>query len=294
MALSVTYSPRNQSTKAVLYGCTEAVREAMIHRLARCNHVVNHPLAIPTMFCDIERMRQFNLVYPLIRKAASKLFRIDKPQHLTTSDQTTGLREDPEDLVTLWAQLSDLKRGLETWNRQLENLISHCEDLVTNPAQLLSVEHEVVETIVERQYVHAGKLIQQHLVELKCEYEEKIRQCADIIEGMVLAAQQVRFPFRLPFFQSFYLSPSWDSRSRPGLILEDLQEWNTTGQNNALANLRLAETNTAIATATQAESRQMRSIAVLTMVYLPATFVAVGTNRRQSGIFEDSVMANVY
>lgn len=196
MALSVTYSPRDQSTKAVLYGCTEEIRDMMIRRLERCNYAVHHPLAIPTMFCDIERNRLFGLVSPLIMKAASKF--LDRSRHPTILGQTTGLRDDPEDLVTLWAQLSDLKRGLETWNRQLQNLISHCEDLVANPAQLFTGDIEL-EKAVERQYVHAGKLIQQRLVELKCEFEEKIRQCADIIEGMVLAAQQVRVPFSLPF-----------------------------------------------------------------------------------------------
>ncbi|KAG6365675.1 hypothetical protein INS49_007286 [Diaporthe citri] len=87
----------------------------------------------------------------------------------------------------------------------------------------------------------AGKRIKERLVELKCEYDEKIRQCADIIDGMVLVAQL---------------------------------EWNTIGQNDTQTNLIISRTNNAIAEATQADSKRMRSISTLTMVFLPATFVA--------------------
>lgn len=202
MALSVTHSPNSKSTKAVLYGCTEEIRDMMIHRLERCNHVVHHPLAIPTLFCDMERNRQFDIVNPIVTKLVNKALNVAKPQNraglfsnstrnnITATPQTTGFREDSEDLMNLWLQVSDLKRGLETWKRQLENLISHCQGLVLVPSG----------DIEERQYNDAGRRIQQRLVELKCEYEEKIRQCADVIDGMVLAAHLVRGPqqSRLP------------------------------------------------------------------------------------------------
>lgn len=205
MALSVTHSPNSKSTKAVLYGCTEEIRDMMIRRLKRCNHVVYHPLAIPTLFCDMERNRQFDLVNPIITKLVNKALNVAKPQHhaglflhstcseITATPQTTRPGEDSEDLMKLWLQVNNLKRGMETWKRQIENLISHCQGLC------------LVYTgdVEERQYKDATQRIQQRLVELECEYEEKIRQCSGIIDGMVLAAHLVRGPLQPGLSSSF-------------------------------------------------------------------------------------------
>lgn len=206
MALSVTYSLDNRSTKAVLYGCTESTRDVMIERLKRCNYVVHHPLAIPALFCDIERKRQFDLVDPITRKLSDRALKIAKPQrpgspslnlsrnNSTAWAQETGVQEDSEDLMSLWLEASDLKRGLQTWKRELEKLIVHSDELGQDRPQK---GPEGSEDLEQRRFKDAGKRIRERLVELNGEYDEKIRQCADIIDGMVLAAQLVRssFPF---------------------------------------------------------------------------------------------------
>lgn len=53
------------------------------------------------------------------------------------------------------------------------------------------------------------------------------------------------------------------------------KEWNNIGQADTQTNLVISRTNNAIAEATQEDSRRMRSISTLTMVFLPGTFVAV-------------------
>lgn len=55
----------------------------------------------------------------------------------------------------------------------------------------------------------------------------------------------------------------------------NFQEWNNIGQSDAQTNLNIAKDNYQIAQSTGADSKQMKSIAVLTMIFLPATFVAV-------------------
>ncbi|KAH8751297.1 hypothetical protein F5883DRAFT_578091 [Diaporthe sp. PMI_573] len=250
MALSVTYSHDTQSTKAVLYGCTESTREWIIHRLKSCNYVVYHPLAIPALFCDIERNRQFELVDPITNKLSDRALKIAKPQppgspslrltrsNTTTWAQGTEAKEDSEDLMSLWLEASDLKRGLQTWKHELEKLIVYSDELAQDRLRRGSEGSEDPE---QRHFIEAGRRIRQQLLELNGEYDQKIRQCTDIIEGMVLAAQL---------------------------------EWNNIGQEDTRTNLNISGTNIAIAKATQADSRQMRSISVLTMVFLPATFVA--------------------
>ncbi|KUI62676.1 hypothetical protein VP1G_09784 [Cytospora mali] len=87
----------------------------------------------------------------------------------------------------------------------------------------------------------AASRIHQKLLELREEYDEKIRTCATVIDGMALAAQL---------------------------------EWNKIGRNDTKTNLEISKSSLDIAEATKRDGQRMRSIAVLTMFFLPATFVA--------------------
>ena len=60
--------------------------------------------------------------------------------------------------------------------------------------------------------------------------------------------------------------------------------WNQTARQEFMINTRIAKANNAIALETKRESAQMRSIAVLTMVYLPMSCVAVSGARPLSRI----------
>lgn len=210
MALSVTHSHDSRSTTAVIYGCPDSIRDEIINRLTQCNNVVHHPLAIPTIFCDVERNRHFNLVEPVISKLVDKALKISKRQRWssmsskfirrisTGSTQSTEVTVETEDLMKLWLQVSDLKRGLETWKQQLEQLITHCEDLDRGATQ---------QSFDELEFLESGRRIRQRLIELKCEYDEKIRQCAHIIDGMVLAAQLVCSFLLFSFFPTNIWAP---------------------------------------------------------------------------------------
>lgn len=58
-----------------------------------------------------------------------------------------------------------------------------------------------------------------------------------------------------------------------------MKEWNNIGQADARTNVDISRYNLGIAQATHSDSKQMRSIAMLTMIFLPATFVAVSSLR---------------
>lgn len=203
MALSVTYSHKSRSTKAVLYGCTEAIQKAWIPRLEKCKHVIHHPLSVLTLFCDIERDRLFNLVDPIVREFVRKLLVIKSqhpgpalnstPSDSTASTQAAGLEVSPEDFMRLCIEVSDLKIGLATWKQQIENLILHGEEL----APSMDLRAEGPEDPRERHHLDTGTRIQRRLMELKGEYDEKIRECTEVIERSGLVAQLVRASFLL-------------------------------------------------------------------------------------------------
>lgn len=268
MALTVTYSPENKSTQAVVFGCSNTARETFINRLGVCDFKVYHPLTIPTIFAELERERHFGLVNPLITELVNRavnMSMISGYTKSTGSEQSTKIRHDPG-LMRLWLKVSYLKRGMEAWRQQLEKMITHCEELThsdlhvsdrtfddgdsagsTPVNAILSIDVSAKTNEADgqsdelRDLEYSGSRIHRRLMELKCEYDEKIRNCSTIVEGMTLAAQL---------------------------------EWNQIGQVDAQTNLEISKYNLDIATATGNDSKQMRSIAVLTMIFLPATFVA--------------------
>jgi Mg2+ and Co2+ transporter CorA len=64
------------------------------------------------------------------------------------------------------------------------------------------------------------------------------------------------------------------------LILRSLKLYNLMASRDSLTNIRIAVQSTKIAQETRRDSFAMKTIAVLTMLYLPATFVSsvFGTN----------------
>lgn len=182
-----------------MYGCSDENRELITKRLTKTASSIYHPLAIPLLFCDMERERHFNLIGPIITKLIQRAVSISKPSvspptpswksvrsESTSSGQSGGLVVDnPEELMTLWLKVSDLRRGLETWKQQLRKMILHCEDLMKQDSQ------SAVLATTGSVDLQNGHRILARLKELEGEYDEKIRQCTNIIDGMVLAAQLV-------------------------------------------------------------------------------------------------------
>lgn len=279
LGLSVTYSPHYKTTKGVLYGCCEEARDKFIDRLKSCDFTVYHPLTLPTIFAEIERQRHFNLLNPMILKLVERVKDLDvtDEQQIDTEETTIGrpsissektlqANETSEDYVELWLRISWLRNGLEDWKRQLQKMIAHCNELQqasfhipersfqgSTESTPINASPNVDTFDQNREFTYspsidelggledAGSRIHQKLLELEEEYNEKIRTCATVIDGMALAAQL---------------------------------DWNKIGRKDTKTNLKISKSNLVIAEATKRDGRRMRSIAVLTMIFLPATFVA--------------------
>ncbi|KAJ0108555.1 hypothetical protein J7T55_002159 [Diaporthe amygdali] len=266
LALSVTYCPGTNSTKGVLYGCNERVREQVVDHMSTCDYSSYHPLTLLTLFAEIERGRHFNLANPMVRKLMQRARNIataHPPPAYIGASQPSGVIQEPEDYMQLWFEISCLKNGLQSWRQELQKMVSHCEDLTRAKFHISkrppeSTESTPVNTILSvdvfdsgdagdtpvnevEDLTLSGRRIRQRLLEIQGEYDEKIRECGMIIEGMVLAAQL---------------------------------EWNNIGQSDTRTNQKISSSNLEIARATREDGQQMRSIAMLTMIFLPATFVA--------------------
>ncbi|KAI5920131.1 hypothetical protein F4810DRAFT_449577 [Camillea tinctor] len=268
LALSVSYSPYRKDTRAVLYGCYESSRDKFIDRLSNWSFVAYHPLLLPTIFAEIERERHFDILSPIICELVNRVEVLgvaDADADAVVSDESSEEAETSEHYIKLWLKISWLKNGLQNWKEQLEKMISHCDELrqakfhisnqgfdgsnISTPINTklrVDIEfnkedpaHAISDTLSGLE--DSGTLIRQRLLELRGEYDDKIRTCATIIDGMALAAQL---------------------------------EWNKIGREDTKTNLAISSSNLDIAKAAKIDGERMRSIAFLTMIFLPATFVA--------------------
>lgn len=214
LALSITYLPDRQQTWAVLYGCTESLARLITDRLAALQLRECHPLILPLIFAETERNRLFKLVDDRLSELVRKV--------LNTANNWAQSADG--DLMFLWLEISYLKNGLETWRQQLEEMFlhtsavqhgSHGEDSTnmclqdpflgsndTAPVEkgsplLYKLETDNMSFDEEHNMGQAGIRIRKRLKELRGEYDEKIRSCNIMIDGMILATQMVLFLFFL-------------------------------------------------------------------------------------------------
>lgn len=256
MGASCTFHRSFGFTSAIVFGCDEEMREAIAARIENSEKSSTHPLLIMGILAEVERERHLALVGQQVNNLLQRVYSLSNQEQISQSSVLGAHNYS----VDSWISVSQLRSGLETWKEQLQKMISHIAELEldivqsscskTTEADLSSLS----EGAWQKPCIQSGRRIAKRLREIVNEYDEKIRQCSIVINGVSLAAQMVRLnslsSFCNPNNESYY------------------QAWNRIGFQDAQANLK-------IATDTHEDSGQMRSIALLTMIFLPATFIAV-------------------
>ncbi|KAK7953831.1 hypothetical protein PG996_014718 [Apiospora saccharicola] len=265
VALSTTYLPNRRFTFAIFYGCDAKMSEGLVRRLQRDPERAIHPMTLPVLFADVERDRHAKLVSDFHNKLMQRAcdFSNDSRRASEVSDSPSSssssvtekpteglLRPDRDsDIMTQWIDLYHLRNGLANWKAHLKKLADDQSELrCVYPHSPESLNDTSEREHLSRCLVYQGTQIQARLQQLLLEYDERIRQSSLIIDGMNFATQV---------------------------------EWNYIARKDVKTNLEIAEStmNTTtltvdISKAAQRDSSHMRSIAVLTMAFLPGTFVA--------------------
>ncbi|OTA87742.1 hypothetical protein M434DRAFT_15302 [Hypoxylon sp. CO27-5] len=233
-----------------MYGCPGSVMTMVMSRLSNCGLSTFHPLTLPMIFADIERNRHMDMVDEYIRKLMQRVLNMDK---VTQTSTFTSQTESPgfQDLGTSsfssvgdyntvldWLEMNHIRSGLRTWQTQLKTLINHLPEL--EMIQYGKVGETEIENILTSLKIQ-GVRIKERLTQVINEYDEKVRECSTCIDGMTFSTQM---------------------------------EWNQIARADTGTNLKISKSTMEISRATQRDGSQMRSIALLTMIFLPGTFVA--------------------
>ncbi|KAK6834503.1 hypothetical protein PG987_009197 [Apiospora arundinis] len=269
LALCATYIPERRFTFAILYGCDAKISEDVIGKLQINSERVMHPMTLPLLFADVERDRHANLVsgfHTMLMQRACEFKNesgraTETSERLSSTSSTTLTEEKPtegllnperdSDKMFQWMDLCHLRNGLQNWKAQLQRLAEHQLSELGGVYRFPSAPLNNKTPKQEHFLVGLAKQstqIQARLQQLLLEYEEKIRVSSLVIDGMNFATQV---------------------------------EWNYIARRDIKTNLDIAKSTmettswtVEISKAAQRDSSHMRSIAVLTMAFLPGTFVA--------------------
>ncbi|KAF4468752.1 hypothetical protein FALBO_4357 [Fusarium albosuccineum] len=155
LAFSATYFPHCGLTYAIMFGCPMSVEVQILNRLNRVTSEASHPLLMPGIFMELERLRHVRLVDETIDDLEARIQEID----LVFNDTETVSAEEnaarKEAKRSAWLDTMFLRNQLVNWITYLEKLIDHADELNRtvfgiSEARIAAFEEDVEENFEER------------------------------------------------------------------------------------------------------------------------------------------------
>jgi hypothetical protein len=244
MAMSATSFPDLGLTYAIVYGCTSTLEDSILERLHPLGEAAAHPLVVPGVLVEIELLRHTRLVEANIVQVETKIFELDVVPGATEGGGEKENRRRNEAKRSAWLNLSYLRNSLITWHVELGKIMTH-----SNALKSLDGKDSVnIDDTIPWALREVGEKTRLRLETIRREYDEKIRHCTMRLDGMAMATQWVRL------MTNRYNLPSLCTKPRS-------QSHSETAAEQAMAANR--------------ETKVMKSISLVTMVFLPGTFFAV-------------------
>jgi Mg2+ and Co2+ transporter CorA len=236
LALSVTHVPKQNSTFAVIYGCNNRQMEKLEKRIRSAGFAVQHPLLIVGIFAELERERLVGLSDDLVDNFTLKSDILESACWNPESDMGS---EKSQQHLSLCIRSRILIDHIRAVKRQLRKLLDHVDETDSWLLQARSVSKEESQRVIRMEKV--GHQIRKRIREIMDEYDDKIDECSMMSENLSLTMQTL---------------------------------WNQIARHDSKTNTQIAQVNTVIALETKRDNIQMRSIALLTMVFIPLSCVA--------------------
>jgi hypothetical protein len=230
VAVSSVFYPKSGFTAAVFFGCDETLRDDITGRMYSAENATSHPLLIMGILAEIEFKRHSILVRDQVFQLLGRIRALSSQVQITT-DST--MKKDHYS-VESWYKISQLRSELQTWKVQLAHMVEHIDQLEKEvfteqsysssstfkdvvpdspSSDTTQVEtddlEEVDEKLIKQHDEHTsttdevdwrqhglqtGRRIKSRLRVIMNEYDQKIRECTMVIDGLILATQMVLTP----------------------------------------------------------------------------------------------------
>jgi hypothetical protein len=201
LALTATYFPHSILTFAILFGCSAAIEQQVLNRIASAKENAFHPLFIPGIFAELERVRMADIVEATIDDIEKAIFELDSGianLEASESSHPSGTRYVRR---TVWLNTTFLRSRLQIWRTQMQKMVDHVDELSltyfdpTSELFTTSLRYGLEkedERISSSEMKRTGVMIKDRLHTLIEEFEEKIEECSMRVDGMAIATQWVR------------------------------------------------------------------------------------------------------
>ncbi|KAI9170776.1 protein kinase [Paramyrothecium foliicola] len=236
LALSVTFIPDSSSTYVVLYGCNNDQAEDFEKRFRAAGAASHHPLLMIGIFAELEWTRLVSIAEDFVDKFTLRSEILDNAFWNPEVD-VTGHKS--QEYLALCLRSRGLIDHIRSVKRQIVKILEQLDEI--NTWLLYAKDSSPREVQRVRNLGRIGEQIKRRLREIVDEYDDKIDECNMMSENLSLTMQ----------------------------IL-----WNQIARHDSKINTQIAHVNTTIALETKRDNAQMRSIALLTMIYIPLSCVA--------------------
>ncbi|KAI1086954.1 hypothetical protein F5B19DRAFT_477315 [Rostrohypoxylon terebratum] len=256
LALTVTHFPNTGLSYAVLFGCPVAIEEEIIRRLSSAGEAASYPLLVPGIFAELERIRHIEILETYVDDIEQKILELDYPHSIEQID-STEIEKRNRDKRSQWLDMTYLRNSLLTWREQLVKMTRHTEELKetlfeTNRDKDIHVEDDNIPPV----QLELGLSDKSEFYDIK---KDDVRQ--DEIHRSCAIKVGAKFHDRLQTIIDEY-----DDKIRECTMRIDGMAMATQWSHG--------ETNVEIALATGRDSKHMRTISIVSMVFLPGTFMA--------------------
>ncbi|RDL36221.1 uncharacterized protein BP5553_06833 [Venustampulla echinocandica] len=328
LALTATYFPHCGLTFAILFGCPLSVEEEIVKRLTFATAEAAHPLLMPGIFAELERSRHVHVVEATIDELETKILELDIQSDREGMLDSEVERRNQEKR-SAWLDTTYLRNGLISWNTQLVKMSNHADELKTTVFKLTKSDRVVARTsfgtsdgICEvssslRDFKASGSLLSKHSEVSDFSCDGSINPAGDglvekqpgihgehtqgmgsgkefqgppQVHGNLIAQQRrevdkehMRWVGDKIKYRIQGISDEYDDKIRDCTMRVDGMAMATQWAQG--------ETTVEIALATGRESKHMRSIALVTMVFLPGTFFAVKPLLHLDGLVTDMYLS---
>ncbi|KAH4265087.1 hypothetical protein HBH64_008030 [Parastagonospora nodorum] len=305
LAMSATHHVQQGLTFAIVYGTTIRIEKAILERLKSVQYEVAHPLLVPGILAEIELTRHTGLLDFMINEVEEKILELDMQSSETRNHRQVDVDRRNQMKREAWLNLSYLRSSIMTWKMQLLKIIQHTDSLNTSPPASASVQRNVshdvhyVRATYGRDQTQPGyrthNKTSQEISRVdtkpnKLSFDNTHDLCHSCsptqdFQNLGLGKSYIDYPLQIHDHRD---GLNWNDHMRGvgekikvrlSAIVDDydekIRDCNMRVDGMAIATQwSQGETAVEIALATSQDSKVMRSISLVTMVFLPGTFFA--------------------
>jgi len=244
------------------------VEEEILRRLSFAMVEAAHPLLMPGIFAELERSRQVPIVESTIDELEARIFQLDfQSSDMDVDTEDSEAEKRNQEKRSAWLDTTYLRNALVSWNTQLAKIRQNADELDAEVFKLAASDetssHEMIELeddsgdASNKREVEGNRTFQKGRERYSV---SKIRKDPEVVKKQMRRVGQ-KIKGRVQAIIDEYDDKIRDCTMRvDGMAMAT--QWS------------YGETNVQIALATSRDSRHMRSIAIVTMVFLPGTFFA--------------------